>query len=409
MISYEDFDLRIQAARDGFEVVARSGDKTAREPFSLDIAEHLDFWNREARGPVEVREPGAALFKALIRGSVRDLYQQGKGWVGGDAAKGLRIRIHIDSREEALRPLLELPWEILFDSSADAGGLLGLNPRFPIVRVLDSNVETVSPSTAPLRRVLLAQSNPRHLVRLDLESECKKIKDALQQVQIRPESLKQTTCSTLRESISNGEYQVIHFMGHGSFDSEMGEGVLHLEAEDERRIQDLLPASRFASFFAGRAAPRLVILTACLSAAPGSLSAVGPFASVAAALVAAGLPAVVAMQANVRNRSAVRFTECLYQRIAGRDSIEEAVSRARLALQASQAGGIDWAIPVLFMRGQAVGTVWTEENFESQEPRPAGTPTMIVQKVISTIGKGGVGINAGYIENIYQNQEHNKK
>jgi CHAT domain len=376
MISYEDFDLRIQAGREGFEVLAKRGSQSANEPFELDLSAFLHFWEREAQGPVEIKDLGGALFDALIRGRIRNLYQQGRGGAGGDAAKGLRIRILLDPRDKHVRPLLRIPWEILFDRSADAGGLLALDPRFPIVRVIDSIEQTLSPPSGPLRKVLLALSSPRHLVSLDLDSECAGVEKALERIPIRPEILRQVTHPKLRDSICNGQHQIVHFMGHGSFDSALGEGVLHLEPEDERRIQDLMPASKFASFFAGKAMPRLVILASCLSAESGSDPAFGPFASVAAALVAAGLPAVVAMQTKVRNMKTIRFTECLYRRLAEGDPIEEAVSRARLAVRAGQVDLLDWAVPVLFMRGQAEGFAELT-NPESAKPRQqpaAGSP-----------------------------------
>lgn len=366
MIAYEDFDLRILADGGGFAISAQRGSQSARTPFKLDLSPFLELWDLEERGPVEIKELGAALFDALIRESVRDLYHEGRGGAGGDAAKGLRIRILIDPRDERLWPLLRVPWEILFDRSADANGLLALDPRRPIVRVIDSIEQTLSPAQGPLSRVLLALSNPRHLPPLDLESERARVEEALGRIAIRPAILRHATCSRLHDSIRDGEHQVVHFMGHGTFDPEFGEGGLLLE--HERRVRDLLPASTLASFFAGKPMPRLVILASCLSAEPGRDPASGPFASVAAALVAAGLPAVVAMQTKVRNRSAIRFTERLYRRLVEGDPIEAAVSDARIALQAGREELLDWAVPVLFVRGQAEGPPIGEESAVSTPP-----------------------------------------
>jgi hypothetical protein len=360
MISYEDFDLRIYADGNGFVVSAQRGTQSASEPFELDLSRSWDLGQIEERGPGETRdllpprerlsrsieEMGSTLFDALIRGRVRNLYQQGRGGAGGDAAKGLRIRILLDPRDERLRPLLRLPWEILFDRSADSGSLLALDPRRPIVRTIDSFEQTLSPSPGPLRHVLLALSNPLGSVRLDLESECAKVEEALARIPIRPTVLRQATRSKLFDSICDTEPQIVHFMGHGTFDPALGEGVLVLE--DENAEQDLIRASTFAGFFAGKPMPRLVVLASCRSGESGSDRAFGPFASVAAALIAAGLPAVVAMQTTVRDRSAIRFTECLYRRIARDEPIEAAVCNARIALQMDRTETPDWAVPVLF-------------------------------------------------------------
>ncbi len=366
MISYEDFDLRIRADGKGFVVSARRGSQSASESFELDLSRSWDLWHFEGCGSAETKELGSALFDALIWGRVRDLYQQARGGTSSDPAKGLRIRILLDPRDERLRPLLRLPWEILFDRSADAGGLPALDPRRPIVRTIDSIEQTLPSTPGPLQRVLLALSNPRRSVPLDLDSECARAEEALGRISIRPKILRQVTRSKLVESICDYEPQIFHFMGHGTFDPGIGEGVILLE--DEYGGQDVLQASTLASFFAGKPMPRLVVLASCLSAEPGRDPAFGPFASVAAALVAAGLPAVVAMQTQVLDRSAIHFTERLYRRVVQGDPIEAAVSDARIALRAGRAETLDWAVPVLFVRGHEGGIAATTKP-DSPKPR----------------------------------------
>src|SRR5215216_3583403 len=93
MISYEDFDLRVQADGEGFVVTAHRGTQSTSEPLKLDPSPFLDLWEHGKKGPIDIRELGSALFDALIRDGIRDLYHQGRGSIGGDAAKGLRIRI----------------------------------------------------------------------------------------------------------------------------------------------------------------------------------------------------------------------------------------------------------------------------------------------------------------------------
>jgi hypothetical protein len=324
MISYENFDLRIQADGDRFVVSAGRGPQAAKEPFELDSSLWWDLGELRKLGPGVLRERGSALFNALIRGRVRDLYQQVRGQIGGDPNKGVRIRILLDSHDARLRPIARLPWEIVFDQTADAGHLPALDSRCPIVRTIDNVEQPVIPTPGPLERVLLALASPAGSVYLDLDRDCAGVKTALGRIAIRPAIVRHTTRTRLLETICDDAPQVVHFMGHGRFDTGSGEGVLLLE--DESGNEDPLQASTLATFFAGRSTPRLVILASCLSAEPGPDPAVGPFAGVAAALVAAGLPAVIAMQSNVRDRSAIQFTERLYRRIVHGDPIEAAVS-----------------------------------------------------------------------------------
>jgi hypothetical protein len=407
MISYEDFNLRIRADGNGFVVSARRGLQSASEPFELDLSRSWDPWQLEAGGPGETREMGSTLFDALIRGRVRDLYQQGRGGAGGDASKGLRVRILLDPQDERLRPLLRLPWEILFDRSADAGNWPALDPLRPILRTIDSVEPTLSPTAGKLRHVLLAMSNPHHLIPLDLDSECARVEAALERIPIRPEILRKATRSGLLESIGDGEHQIVHFMGHGAFDPRIGEGVLLLEDENHR--QDILRGSTFASFFAGKPMPHLVILASCHSAEPGRDPACGPFASVAAALVAAGLPAVIAMQTAVRDRKAIRFTERLYSRIAEGDPIEAAVSQARIALRAGQPDTLDWAVPVLFVRGQAEKPL---SRGDSATPIPPPSPERqdpSIGMIVNNRDVFGIQQNFGSVGSVHQSGEPRKK
>jgi hypothetical protein len=406
MISYDDLDLRLQADGGGFVVSARRGSQSASEPFEIDLSRSWDLWSpvpagqptaAEPAGPrpadvgersglrdlrsqakgetgEDVRQLGSQLFDTLIRGRVRDLYQQARGSLGGDAGKGLRVRILIDSREERLWPLLRLPWEILYDRSADAGHLPALDPRRPVVRAIDSIEETLSPAPGPLRRVLLVLANPRGWPALDIEGECAAVERILERIPIRPAILRRATRRRLADTLCGGEHQLVHFMGHGTFDRASGEGVLTLE--DEHGGADLLRASDLAGFFTGRPMPRLVLLASCHSGEPGPDPSFGPFAGVAAALVAGGMPAVVAMQTAVRDSSAIRFTERLYGHLVREDPIEAAVAHARNALRAGRAAALDWVVPVLFVRGQE-GALQPGYDLAAAVPRSPSGPAPI--------------------------------
>lgn len=355
MIAYEDFDLRIQADGDRFAVVARRGSQRAVESFDLDPGSGWNIWAPPNNGKGEIERRGAALFAALIHGAVKDLYQQGRGGAGNDAARGMRIRIQIDSRDERLRPFMSIPWEILFDRSADAGRLLALDARRPIVRMIDSNEQQVDPAPLPIKRVLLALSQPSDTMMLKLKHERSEVDSVLRRHGLLPKVLERATRWSLQTAILEEQPQILHFMGHGTSDEQSGEGLLLLE--NENRQKDPIHASELARFFIGRPAPRLVILTSCVTGIPGPVANAGPFASVAAALVSAGLPAVIAMQAAVRDTNAILFTQRLYEGVVRGDAVEAAIASARIALQLKDREVPDWAAPVLFVRAQGGGTI----------------------------------------------------
>jgi tetratricopeptide (TPR) repeat protein len=370
MISYEDFDLRLRADGNGFMVSASSRSSVASEPLEIDLSRSWGLEELEKCGPDEIRQRGADLFDALIRGRIRDLYQRARGRNGGDSAAGLRIRIQFDPRDKRLRPLIRLPWEIVFDRTADVGNLLAFDRRRPVVRVIDSIEQAPDPASGPVDRVLLALSNPTDSEWLDVDREAAEVKAALAGVGLSPLVLVKATRSSLFETISDFEPQVVHLMGHGMFDEMAGEGALLLD--DEFGLEDCLLASSLAASFVGKPMPRLVILSACLTAHSGRGHDRGPFASMAVALAAAGLPAVIAMQSEVFDRNAIQFTSRLYRRLVRGDPIEAAVAEARSAIGVGRLGALDWAAPVLFVRAPGRAPLIGLNRPSPEEPKSEG-------------------------------------
>jgi len=391
MIVYQDFDLRIQSDGEKFVVRARSGSQVAVEPLEIDQALPRDVLTLEGADPEIVRRRGADLFDALIRGRIRDLYQQARGRAGSDSASGLRIRLIFDLRDERLRPLIRLPWEILRDRNDDANDLPALDSRRPVVRTLESVTQQLTPDGGPLQRVLLALADPVASPETDLHRERAAAEMALARISVRPVVAERTTRAALFEAIADTNAQVVHFMGHSDVDPETEEGVLWLEGENDEI--DRLPGSVFAGFFIGKAAPRLLILTSCLSAAEGPAH---PFAGIAFALVAAGLPAVIAMQSKVRDDSAIRFTERLYRRLSDGDPIEAAVADARRALSIGRPDALEWASPVLFMRDEPA----VADSKLRKSPDPPDTPPVVDMTV--TTEHVEQQINVGVVQNFHQ-------
>jgi hypothetical protein len=374
---YDDLDFRIRADGDGFMVTVGRGAQVATAPFDLDFARSWDLWKPVPREPDDAKALGGRLLEALLRGGLRDIYQQAKGSGGGDAKRGLRVRIHLDPRDHRLRPLLRLPWEILCDRADGAGLPLALDRRSPVVRTIDSTAEILSPSAAPLSRVLVALASPRDAGLLDLERERDLIEGALDGIHVRPSVLLHATRASLLESIRDRDFQIVHITGHGLFDEETGEGLLLLESA--RGNSDAITARMLAGMFAGKAMPRLVVLSACHSAGAGGVASAGPFASLAATLVASGLPAVVAMQTAVADRSAILFAERLYRHLAKGQPIEAAVTEGRVALSGTFRNTLDWAVPVLFVRGQPAAHDASADSTSANSaspPSPSPEPRM---------------------------------
>ena len=102
------------------------------------------------------------------------------------------------------------------------------------------------------------------------------------------------TWADLQDLLLDGEWHVLHFIGHGDFDPGRDEGVLALTREDGRA--DLVAAHRLVDLLRqARPMPRLVVLNSCSGAAAGVSDL---FSGTAAALVRGGV--------SRRGRDAVR-------------------------------------------------------------------------------------------------------
>ena len=89
----------------------------------------------------------------------------------------------------------------------------------------------------------------------------------------------------------------------------------------------------------------LVVLNSCRGVNVGSID---PFGGTAESLVLQGVPAVVAMQFEITDRAALKFSQSLYEALAAGRPVEAAVTQARRTLHA--AARAEWATPVLYMR-----------------------------------------------------------
>jgi CHAT domain-containing protein len=141
-------------------------------------------------------------------------------------------------------------------------------------------------------------------------------------------------------------YHVLHFIGHGMFDR--GEGYLILE--DGEGMADKMSASLVGKVVADSNL-RLVVLNACETSMAGLKNA---FGGVAHQLVRAGMPAVVAMQLSIADRSAVAFSREFYGALADGWPVDAAAQEGRRSIMTALGNQwnryVDWAIPTLYMR-----------------------------------------------------------
>jgi hypothetical protein len=287
-----------------------------------------------------LRQVGRVLFGAVFQASAGALFLSSRNEVERAGGR-LRIVLRLHPPELAV-----LPWELLF--SEHYGGYLCR--RSPMVRYVDAP-EPVRPLTVtPPLRVLGMTALPGDLAALDADTEQHRLQEVLAPLQARGLVAVDWVAGQSWEVAQDALYagcQVFHFIGHGGFDPDRGEGVIAFA--DARGRRQLVGASALADLLSvADPMPRLVMLNSCQTAAGADTDV---FSSTAATLVRT-VPGVVAMQFAVTDDAAAVFSRAFYQALVRNRGVDEAVRAGRIALTGWNPDTLEWVTPVLYLRSR---------------------------------------------------------
>jgi hypothetical protein len=233
-LDYLDCELGIDSSDtpEHFLITVRSLDRdvrvTTRFPFDerqleivlkdLEIAILRSSGTRRVAPVVEeqaIQDFGNALFDMLLVDQARNCYYESLQ-KAREQGKGLRLKL-------CIRPprLAALPWEFLYDPRD--GEYVSLSRYTPIVRYLDLP-QPASPLevTLPLR-ILGVIASPKDLAPLDIEREKRHIEHAVKDLRAKGlvdlTWLAGQTWRDLQQAMRRGPWHVLHFVGHGGFDT----------------------------------------------------------------------------------------------------------------------------------------------------------------------------------------------
>ncbi len=289
-----------------------------------------------------LREAGQALFAGLLGASAVAGCYRASAALAAERGEELRLVLRINDPA-----LAGLPWEAMFDHETGAY----VCRRDQLVRHVPVASAPAPLQVRPPLRILGVVSSPRNLRGLDADAEKEHLARALAgpaskglaEVHWAPDA----TWAGLQDVLMDGEWHVLHYIGHGSFDPDRDEGVLALEREDGRA--DLVGAHRLVDLLRqARPMPRLVVLNSCYGAAAGTIDL---FSGTAAALVRGGISAVAAMQYKISDDAAIAFARGFYAAIARGRGVDDAVSSGRVAILGTSDHTLEWVTPVLYLRG----------------------------------------------------------
>ena len=284
-------------------------------------------------------EDGQRLFDWLLADdNLRDAWAEVRG---AHPQRSLRLRLDPDAPE-----LHALPWELLHDRA----GFLAAGGDTPFSRYWAVSQEPPAPLDERPVRILVAIANPRNLARyrglqpFDIAVERQIVADALCDLtagQAVPTILEPpVTLSRLEAALRDG-YHVLHLVAHGRFGEPavlfLADGEDHVKRATEDELADMVGRLRHQ--------PHLVYLSSCQTATRDVGDA---FRGFAPKLLAAGVPAVVAMQEPVKVITAQAFARTFYRVLFEDGRVDLAANLARAALLTGDLPGS--SIPVLFSR-----------------------------------------------------------
>jgi hypothetical protein len=322
---------------------------------------------------------GKKLFETLFKDdALKTAWAQAKGQA---PQRRLRFRIDLNASE-----LHALPWELLQEGAA----MLAAQTDTPFSRYLPIALPWSGAVEERPIKVLVAISDPADiktkydLPPADLAAERKSIEDALGSVDkkdLQVDFLEAPiTLERVEEALRKG-YHILHFLGHGAFNSKRLQAALYLQDKDGNAARVL--DDELISMLARQGVrPRLVFLNACQSAVRASSDA---FLGLGPKLVAVGVPAVVAMQDFVTVDTARKFAASFYKRLVEHGEVDKAANEARSTLLTS--GRPDAAVPVLFMRLKS-GALWGTEADAHGEVLGQKNPRIFWSGLVRQIQQG---------------------
>jgi tetratricopeptide (TPR) repeat protein len=354
-ITYLDFELEIEAARDdGLYPVSILRSPGGEATSTLDATNLLTGFHVGAPPATQndARNLGSQLFEALFQRDILSRWDVSKQLAATQGA-GLRLRLRLTPAE-----ITVLPWELLFDARVDE--FISLSRSTPLVRYLPLGSPPEPLTVKPPLRILAVVAAPTDLPPVDAVRERERLTQAVQRLSrsrgVELVWLEGDTWRHLQEAMQQGPWHIFHYVGHARLNGVSGSGEIVLSGDSG--VSSPIPADQLSGLLQDQRDLRLVVLNACEGARSAEAQ---PFSSLAASLVQAGLPAVVAMQYEITAQAATEFTRSFYGALASSLPVDAAVAEARKAMNLAAPASVEWATPILLLRAPD-GQLWEQEK-----------------------------------------------
>jgi len=343
--------IEISATSNGYEVSLRSpmhrhrrtehqrtlpNDRGVQQLISL--ANECDMHCYRSSEAQAVQHFGTTLFRSVFDPSGENLLR-----ASVDLARVnntfLRIVLELD------QALADIPWEYMFDP--ERGAFLARSHETTLVRYLPAPDGIRPQSGIEQLRILSMAASPHLRDSLDLAADQRRIRNELAPSiasgQVSLDFVDGGTFADLAAALRIVQPHIFHFVGHGDWNDELDDAVVLFE--DTHGFVEPRTGIDIGTLL-NQPGMRLAIFNCCHAGTP---SRSDRLAGITPSLTAQGIPAAVGMQFAFEDRAASVFGSALLRELAEGTAVDQAMTRARLAVFASFPG-IDWATPVLTTR-----------------------------------------------------------
>ena len=236
--------------------------------------------------------------------------------------------------------------------------------HFGLVRTVEQDLPKFDmqgkPASAAPLKMLFVTALPENISEsaklLEIEEEQKRLIDAIGTFEatggtpkIVIEFLDTASLAEISEALRKHHHDILHISGHGSYQEDVNQGVMHLEDEDGNHCEVL--GKDLGETLRPHQCVKLLILSACETAISGN--------GVLEQLSEFGLPSMVAMRFSVTDMGAKIFTTALYKALSDGGTLTQALADARESLwnylqrQRQQAPDrihlAEWFTPVVYL------------------------------------------------------------